>query len=113
MAALTTQTINIANPKLDLVAALTAAAGGGDTVECVKGGILVVNNGSGSTVTVTIANPSKVKGLTVNAATMAIPAGKLGVIPLSSIFRQSGTGRANVTYSAVTTVTVGVFAINE
>lgn len=112
MASLTTQNITIAAPKLDLIGSLTAAAAGGDTAEIVKGGVLVVNNASGSSVTVTVANPSLVSGLTVAAATMIIPTLKCGVIPLSNLFAQSATGRANITYTSATSVTVGVFLID-
>lgn len=109
MAALTTQNVTIAAPKLDLVTGLTAAAAGGDTAELTTDSVLFVNNGGASAVTVTVANPSTVSGLTVAAATMIVPAGKLGALPLSQIFRQPGTGRANITYSpGVTSVTVGV-----
>jgi hypothetical protein len=110
MAALTTQNITIAAPKLDLVAALAAAAGGGDTAEITRGGFFVLNNGSGVTVTATFAVTETVEGKAVTNATMAVPAGKVGVMPLSRIFRDA-TGRAAVTYSAVTTVTVGVFRL--
>lgn len=111
MADLTTQAaITVAVPKLDVIAGLVAAAVGGDTAEIADGGFFVLNNGSAVTVTATFATPGTVKGLAIAEATMAVLAGKIGIMPLSSIFRQS-TGRANVTYSAVTTVTVGVFKI--
>lgn len=109
MADLTTNTaISVADPELDALGALVAAASGGDTAEIRDGAFLVVNNGSGSTVTVTVATPGTVKGLAIGQATMAILAGDVGIMPLTNIFRQT-TGRANITYSAVTTVTVGVF----
>lgn len=108
MADLTTQSITIAAGKTDLVAALTAAASGGDTAEVATNVFFVLNNGSGSTVTATIATPGTQDGLAIADATLAVPAGKIGVIPISNLFRNS-SGRASITYSAVTTVTVGVF----
>lgn len=109
MADLTTQpAITVAVPELDVVGSLAAAAVGGDTAEIRSGAFFVLNNGSGSTVTATFATPGTVSGLAIAEATMAVLAGDVGIMPLSNIFRQT-TGRANVTYSAVTSVTVGVF----
>lgn len=111
MADLTTQpAITVAAPELDVVGSLAAAAVGGDTAEIAPGAFFVLNNGSGSTVTATFATPGTKNGLAIADATMAVLAGDVGIMPLSNIFRQT-TGRANVTYSAVTTVTVGVFKI--
>jgi hypothetical protein len=110
MADLTTSTVTVANPKLDLAAALTAAASGGDTAEIADGAIFVLNNASAGTITATFVTPGTVNGLAISDATMAVPAGKIGVMPLANVFRQA-TGRCNVTYSGVTTVTVGVLKI--
>lgn len=110
MADLTTSTIAVADPELDLVGSLAAAASGGDTAEITTGAFFVLNNGSGSTVTATFATPGTRNGLAIADATMAVLAGDVGIMPLASVFRQA-TGRANVTYSAVTTVTVGVFRL--
>lgn len=110
MADLTTSTATVADPELDVVGSLVAAASGGDTAEITPGAIFVLNNGSGSTVTATFATPGTKDGLAISDATMAVLAGDIGIMPLANVFRQA-TGRANVTYSAVTTVTVGVFKI--
>jgi hypothetical protein len=110
MADLTTQNITIAAPELDLVGSLAAAAVGGDTAEITPNSVFVLNNGSAGTITATFATPGTVNGLAIAEATMAVLAGDVGVMPLANVFRQS-TGRANVTYSGVTTVTVGVFKI--
>lgn len=111
MADLTTSAaITVAVPKLDLVAALTAAAAGGDTAEIGDNYFFVLNNGSGGTITATFDTPGTVNGLAISNATMAVLAGKIGVMPMSNIFRQT-TGRCNVTYSGVTSVTVGVFKL--
>lgn len=111
MADLTTQpAITVAVPELDVVGSLAAAAVGGDTAEIAPGAFFVLNNGSGVTVTATFDTPGTVNGLAVADATMEVLAGDIGIMPLSNVFRQT-TGRANVTYSAVTTVTVGVFRL--
>lgn len=111
MADLVTQpAITVAVPELDVVGSLAAAAVGGDTAEITPGAFFVLNNGSGGTITATFATPGTVNGLAIAEATMAVLAGDIGIMPMSSVFRQS-TGRANVTYSGVTSVTVGVFKI--
>lgn len=111
MADLTTQAaITVAAPELDVVGSLAAAAAGGDTAEITPGAFFVLNNGSGGTITATFATPGTKDGLAIADATMAVLAGDIGIMPLSSVFRQS-TGRCNVTYSGVTTVTVGVFRL--
>ncbi|MFJ4631563.1 hypothetical protein [Streptomyces sp. NPDC088847] len=110
MADLTTTKISVAAGLLDLAAGATAAGAGGDTAEVGPRRFLYVNNGSGSSVTVTLATPGTVSGLAVADPTYAIAAGKMGLIPLASIFRGT-TGRAAITYSAVTTVTVRPFEL--
>ncbi|MFJ2162572.1 hypothetical protein [Streptomyces sp. NPDC087856] len=110
MADLTTTKITVATGILDLAAQATAAGAGGDTAEVGPRRFLYVNNGSGSSITVTLATPGTVSGLAVADPTYAIAAGKMGLIPLASIFRGT-TGRAAITYSAVTTVTVRPFEL--
>lgn len=111
MADLTTQaTLTAAAPALDVLGVLVAAASGGDTTEILPGAFFVLNNASGSTVTATFATPGTVEGLAIGQGTMAVLAGDVGIMPLRNIYRQT-TGRCNVTYSAVTSVTVGVFKI--
>jgi hypothetical protein len=110
MADLATTKISVAAGILDLAAAATAAAVGGDTAEVGARRFLYVNNGSGASITVTLATPGTVSGLAVADPTYAIAAGKAGLIPLANVFRGS-TGRAAITYSAVTTVTVRPFEL--
>ncbi|MEU9972346.1 hypothetical protein [Streptomyces sp. NPDC051014] len=86
----------------------TAAAAGGDTAPTGPGRFLYVKNGSGSSITVTVATPGEISGLAIADPTISIGAGKAGTIPLSRLFA-GADGRAAVTYSAVTTVTVGAF----
>jgi len=104
MAALTLQQVPVTG--LDL-GALTAAAGGGDTVQVTAnemGGwdaapaCLVFRNGDASAKTVSIAG----------ATPVSVAAGAIGVFPL-----KTGQGGANiaVTYSAVTSCTVGAFQL--
>jgi hypothetical protein len=110
MADLTTTTITVADPELDIDGFLVAAASGGDTAEIADGGFFILKNASGGTITATFATPGTKDGLAISEATMAVLAGDYGIMPMSNIFRQA-TGRCNVTYSGVTTVTVGVYKI--
>lgn len=103
MAALTLQAVPAAG--LDL-GALAAATGGGDTVQVTSheiGGwdsgaaVFIVRNGDAASKTVT-----------VDGTPLVVAAGAIGVVPL-----KTGYGGKNVavTYSAVTSVTVGAFQL--
>ena len=109
MAALTTNVAPVAGLRFDNL--LVAAAGGGDDAETGAGVVLVVKNGSGSAITVTVATPEVFDGdLTLQDRTVSVAATTgQSFIPLGSRYRDPTTGRATITYSAVTTVTVGVF----
>lgn len=85
----------------------TAAAVGGDTVPCESGTALIVKNGSGSSVTVTVVTPGTKSGLAIADQTVAVAAGAETIIgPFGSDFADTTDGRAHVSYSSVTTVTV-------
>lgn len=95
-----------------LVPVFTAADVAGD--EFVNTGVeyLEVINGSGAGITVTIATPNTVDGLAVTDRTVTIAAGarqKIGPFP-TSIYNNANS-KVSVTYSAVTTVTVGLFKV--
>jgi len=73
---------------------------------------LYVNNGSGSSVTVTIQTPGTVDGLAVADRTVAVAAAAeklIGPFP-SGVYDQSD-GAVYVDFSAVTSVTVAAFKI--
>jgi len=110
MADLTTTKISVASGIVDLAAAATAAAAGGDTAQVGPNRFLYVNNGSGASITVTLATPGTVSGLAIADPAYAVAAGKMAIIPLGNVFR-GATGRASITYSAVTTVTVRPFEL--
>jgi hypothetical protein len=103
MAALTLQTVPVGG--IDL-GALASAAGGGDTVQVTShetGGydtapaVLIFRNGDASSKTVTC-----------DGTALIVTAGNIGIIPL-----KTGYGGKNiaVTYSAVTSCTVGAFQL--
>ncbi|MER7131256.1 hypothetical protein [Streptosporangium saharense] len=87
---------------------LVAASGGGDTATPGDGVFLEVNNGAGSSVTVTLATPGTVDGLAIADRAISIPAGERWKVPISRLYA-GADGQASITYSAVTDVTVGVF----
>lgn len=115
MAQLTVQKLGPNTAQADLVAALAAAAGGGDTWWLQGRELLVVNNGGGSPITVTIVSVADNFGIT-NAAhdlSQSVGAGKIAIIgPLATNrFQNLTTSLVSITYSGVTSVTVGVFSV--
>jgi hypothetical protein len=88
----------------------SAASAGGDTAPVGGGLKLHVSNGSGSAVTVTVVTPGTLDGLAIADASLSVPAGGHGFIPLTSVYRDPVTGRAAITYSATTTVNVAVIS---
>lgn len=106
MAALTTQNIVDAGTAPTFV----AAAGGGDTAEVGNGvnTFLVVKNGGGSSITVTIAAPgTNSYGQANPDPAISVANGAEKWIPLRKEYDAlDGTGRAAITYSGVTSVTV-------
>ncbi|MFF1321440.1 hypothetical protein ACFVZZ_18740 [Streptomyces chartreusis] len=110
MADLSLTTVSVATGTADVAAAATAANAGGDTAPVGPGRFLYVNNGSGGSITVTIATPGTVSGLAVADTAVAVAAGKHAIIPLANAFR-GANGRAAITYSGVTSLTVRPFEL--
>lgn len=106
MANLVTHAPTITGLRLD--DKFVAAAGGGDTCETGKNVKLLVRNGGATTPTVTIATPETVDGdLAVADRVVTIPANAtLFAIPVTDRYRNPSTGRANITYSSPTDLTV-------
>lgn len=92
-----------------VAATLTAAAAGGDEFQANQDTILLVRNGSASPITVTFVTPGTSQGLAVEDVAVTVPAGADRYCSgfADDVFRNTN-GRVGVTYSAVTTVTVGV-----
>lgn len=116
MATLTVQ--NIDND--GLTPSFASANSGGDDFVCQddQRTYLEVLNGGGSTITVTVAaqqssaQQSGVGAVAVSALTMSVAAsgrGKLG--PFGAAHIRGNDGKVQVSYSAVTSVTVGVFRL--
>ena len=109
MATLATQTISL----LGIVPAYSAAAGGGDQFTPSEKTYLHVKNGGVGSITVTIVTPLEAApniAMADIAVTVANGAEKV-IGPFGAALFQNATGLADVTYSGVTSVTVGVFRI--
>lgn len=110
MAALNVTVVPLTGSQMD--AALVAATSGGDTAPTGAGVFLVVKNADASSHTVTLATPETVDGdLAVADRTVTVAAGKTELIPLTARYRDPSTGRAAITYDAVTSVSVAVFRV--
>lgn len=94
----------------DMDAIATAAAGGGDTVLHTGKEVIFINNGGGSSITVTLTSRADNFGQTLTAhdITRSVAAGKWGVIgPTEAAkFKDPATGLVNVGYSGVTSVKI-------
>ena len=115
MATLTTNVINRASL---LDPALVAAAGGGDAMAVGSGMFLCVNNGGGSSITVTLVVPAA-RTFEPNVAITSpvitvVNATKRWIGPIDAqTFMDPVTGLCTITYSGVTTVTVGAFQLAQ
>lgn len=99
--------------------ALSAAAGGGDSVANVRGRTIVaVRNGDASPKTVTIPNVTPTRpaegpfpAMTVPDIVKVVAAGETVLIgPIPQAYNDA-SGNVALTYSAVTSVTVGAFEV--
>jgi hypothetical protein len=91
-----------------------AASAGGDKVPPNDRGALIVRNGSGASINVTVAVPGNTRfGLANPDVVVAVPAGADRVIgPFPSELADTATDNlVAITYSAVTTVTVAAVQI--
>lgn len=96
--------------------AYVAAAGGGDTVQPGDHTFLHVKNGGGAPITVTIDDPTSVSPpgasqFNPDLSVSVTNAQERMIGPLTARFANPATGLVNITYSGVTTVTVGAFQI--
>lgn len=100
----------------DIIAQLTAAAGGGDSYAGLGGELVVVNNGGGAPITVTITASGADNFGIVNTAhdlTRTVAAGKTAFINVDNMARfRDSNGNIQIAYSGVTTVKTGVFSIS-
>ena len=89
-----------------------SAAGGGDKFVNTGNELLYIKNGGGSTITLTL-DAQTVAGLTITDPTVSITAGQEKVIgPFDPRYFTDSSGFLNLSYSAVTSVTVAVIQKN-
>lgn len=112
MAQLATQSITRAG----LAPAYAAAAAGGDTFTPDNRTLLHVKNGSGGALTVTVVTPrTDALGNAVADNAVSVPAAgerMIGPFPAEH-YGDPTTGLASLTYSAVTSLTIGAFGLSQ
>ncbi len=91
-----------------------SAAGGGDKFVNTGNELLYIKNGGGSTITLTLdAQPVPGVGLTITDPTVSVTAGQEKIIgPFDPRYFTDSSGFLNLSYSAVTSVTVAVIQKN-
>ncbi|HEV8653110.1 MAG TPA: hypothetical protein VG276_27890 [Actinomycetes bacterium] len=107
MAALVTNVAPLSGLALSTLLAAASTPANGDDYETGPGLFLLVQNGGGSPITVTLVTPELVDGdLTVaDRTSVSIPAtAGLAMIPLTQRYRDPATGRGTVTFSSTTSV---------
>ncbi|MYS47535.1 hypothetical protein GTY23_41475 [Streptomyces sp. SID5998] len=107
MAALSAAAVSLAGTAV----AYAAASAGGDTCPTGAGVLLLVKNGDAAAHTVTLATPGTVNGLAIADRAVPVAAGAEVAIPVTNDYRDPSTGRAAITYDAVTSVTVAVIRV--
>lgn len=113
MATLTVNTIPVTGMRTDN--ALVAAAGGGDAFAPGPDVYFRCANGGGSAITITFATPGTLAGLAIADETRSVTNAQtweFGPFP-SELYADPTTGLVTVTYSGVTSVTVGAFRISR
>lgn len=109
MAVLTVQELHGAAGRAGVTPSFTAAGGSGDTCPNDERTFLEVKNGSGASIDVTIETPGTVDGLAITDRVVAVPASgdkMIGPFP-----KQYYSDTLDITYSSVTSVTVGAFSV--
>jgi hypothetical protein len=105
--------IQAKQPGADGVALALTAAASGDTAKTGAHRALVVNNGSGAPITVTIAVPGNTATGEANPDNViTVAAGELRAIPLLPLYADPDNNRqAVITWSATASVTRGVLQL--
>lgn len=91
---------------------LSAAAGGGDRAPVGEGLFLLIRNGSGSSMTVTLdATGTAFNATSVADTPVVVAAGAEVIVPLLRAYRSESDGMAGISYSLATSVTVAVIQV--
>ncbi|MBD0837371.1 hypothetical protein [Streptomyces sp. TRM68416] len=107
MGALTTTVVGLAGAEVPY----GPAAAGGDDCQTGAGVVLLVRNGDASSHTVTLVTPGTVNGLAIADRPVPVAAGAVEAIPVTNDYRDPATGRASITYDAVTSLDVAVIRV--
>jgi hypothetical protein len=87
-----------------------AATGGGDAMPTGPNNFLHVKNGGGASITVTIAATGACSQGVLHPISVVVPnAGERMIGPIPARYKDAVTGLAQISYTAVTSVTVGAF----
>lgn len=95
--------------------ALVAAAGGGDSFLPGRDVFIRVNNGGGGAITVTVETKNTSYGHAVADVSVSVTNAQsrlIGPFP-AEVFADPSDGLADITYSGVTSVTVGAFRLAQ
>jgi hypothetical protein len=114
MATLATQSITRAGA----APSYAAATGGGDRFTPGQRTFLHVKNGSGGALTVTVSSQSRsvIPNVSITSLAVSVPAAgerMIGPLPPEIFMATDGTGLGDITYSGVTSLTVGVFDLTS
>ena len=110
MATLSVQTIS----RDGLEATYDAAAGGGDEFTNSGDEFIHIKNGDVSAMTLTIVTQATVDGQAVGDRTVAVPAGEERIVgPFPTGTYNDGTGKVQLTYSAVTSLTIAALKLGS
>lgn len=112
MATLTVQTLN----RSGITPTYAAAGAGGDSTPTDTDTFLHIKNGGGGAITATVITTGILLGdVSIVDVTVSVPAGgerMIGPLPYEH-FAHSSDGLTDITYSGVTSVTVGVFRVQQ
>lgn len=109
MAALTTNVVPLDGLRYDDL--FVAASAGGDDCDTGPGVELLVDNADASPHTVTLVTPRTIDGLAVADRAVVVAAGTDEIIPVGHEYQDTSTGRASITYDAVTSLNVAVIRV--
>lgn len=91
---------------------LQNATAGGDDCQTGAGVLLLVTNGDAASHTVTLVTPGTIDGdLAVGDRAVTVAAGASVAVPVTDRYRDPSTGRASLTYDAVTSLQVAVVRV--
>lgn len=112
MADLTIQTV----ARAGVAPSYASCAAGGDKFIPDSDTFVHIKNGSGGALTATFATPGDVHGEAIADRAVSVPAGgerMIGPFPKNLFADNADSGKAAITYSGVTSLTIGVFKVEE